>query len=191
MSAGTVTQNPSRKGKLYSLGPDGFFFERSNEAVGGFWRDQVGEEESVVEDSLGCEDQGAGQESGLRDRHEGAGWSERTSNPSDDTVLLTEGAFAHSQLPREGYVSNPHLSSIHISSQPLTHKGKGILRTNNLKLLKCLSVPPTIPGTPAILSKRIIRNNQALSLNNCPFALNSVTGSGFISKTDCGMSVCL
>ena len=52
-------------------------------------------------------------------------------------------------------------------------------RTSNLRLLKCLNVPPTMPGTPAILSSRMIRNNQFLSDNSCPFARSSSIGIGF------------
>ena len=63
--------------------------------------------------------------------------------------------------------------------------------TSSLKLRRCLNVPPTIPGTPAILSNRMIRINHCLFDNSWPLARSSATGGGLIASIESGMGIAL
>lgn len=103
--------------------------------------------------------------------------------------VLTTGAFAHSQPPRVACESIHRLVAF-ISQNPHSHA----VRTNNRKERKCRSAPPTIPGTPAILSNKMIRNSQFLSERMIPCCRSFWTASAEgppLAKTSAGIGLSL
>ena len=93
-----------------------------------------------------------------------------------------------SQYPSCGSTYNRCIRSFSASSSRVCIQPPSLL--NNLKDLKCLNVPPTIPGTPATDSSKMTRSNQFLSESKTPFWRNFVMDSiegGFSARTSGGI----
>jgi len=138
-------QFPSIKiGDGTCVGPHGFFFEVADEAVACSGGEEVADEEAIEEHALRAEDHGSHEDTGSVEFEEG-----------EEVHALVEGFFDESFDPV--YVSECAIDRFVKNEgeryQPLS---RFILR----RLCKCLNIPPTIPGTPATLSRKIKRTSH-------------------------------
>src|SRR5262249_41658862 len=126
-----------------AIGLGRLLFEISDKAVASLGGDKVSQKEAIGKDALGTKDHQLHEPSWLGH--------------------LEEGEKVHSfvvSIFQQGFdpvnVSKGPRSIMYAAHHPLS-------RFISLRLLKCLSIPPTIPGTPATVSRKMNRINHFLS----------------------------
>lgn len=101
------------------IGYDGFFFEITDEAVAGAWREEVSYEEAIVDHSLGTQDEQPHKRPGFAEFEEGEevhslieGFIKESLNPSfialetTEGVQVTDGSTHHAEDAGDGLEEN-------------------------------------------------------------------------------------